>query len=109
MQLASPQQSKALWPQKLHPTGKIIFKVLFDANSHHNCHCCQQHHQHNGHQHQQDNGDQHHQHGGHQYEQDARKMSLVTGPLHRAMASGGHWPHWQLTIHLTPYILHYTH
>ena len=31
--------------------------------------------------------------GGHHHEQDGRKMSLVTGPLHRPMASGGHSPH----------------
>ena len=39
--------------------------------------------------------------GGHHHEQDGRKMSLVTGPLHRPMASGGHWPHWHLATHST--------
>ena len=39
--------------------------------------------------------------GGHQDEEDGRKMSLVTGPLHRPMASGGHWPHWHLATHST--------
>ena len=30
--------------------------------------------------------------GGHHHQQPARKMTLVTGPLHWPMASGGHWP-----------------
>ena len=103
---------------KIKSHREIIITVILDANSHQYCR------HYGGHQHHH-HGDRHEHHGGrqagwsstwagwwsstkvavkqggHQDEQDGRKMSLVTGPLHRPMASGGHWPHWHLATHST--------